>query len=93
MPALDGSTAGTDAMAGEGALTEALLDAIEAYKGAQQAGDAEWALVHARAARDLHGALAEQTAATRAQLADLAGAVHPQADEGLLDATRLPAAA
>jgi alpha-tubulin suppressor-like RCC1 family protein len=85
-PVLPGASDRTDAMAGEAALTKALLDGIEAYKGAQQAGDAEWALVHARAVRDLHDALAQQTAATRAQLQDLAALFTTQADAGLKDA-------
>ena len=41
----------------EAALTEALLHALERYQGAQAAGDAEWALVQARAVRDLSSAL------------------------------------
>ncbi len=81
-PAVD-NTAGADAMAGEVALTQALLDAVEAYKGAQQAGDAEWALVHARTVRDLHDALAAQADGTSAQLQDLEGLYSSQADEGL----------
>ncbi|MFG3690423.1 PxKF domain-containing protein [Micromonospora sp. NPDC047740] len=63
--------ASSDAIAGEGALVEALLRSVEAYKGAQHAGSGEWALVHAREVRDLHHALAGQLAATSRQLGDL----------------------
>lgn len=43
---------------GEAALNDALLHAVERYQGAQAAGDAEWALTHARQAHDLAATLA-----------------------------------
>ncbi|GAA1023886.1 hypothetical protein Aple_008950 [Acrocarpospora pleiomorpha] len=73
----------TDAIAGEGALVEALLRSVEAYKGAQQAGNREWALVHARETRDLHQTLAGQLAATSRQLTGLRALYTDDADEGL----------
>lgn len=58
----------TASMVREGALADALLHAIERYQGAQSVGDAEWALVQARAVRDLSTALAEElTASTEIQ--------------------------
>ncbi len=81
VPTVEGD--GADALAGEVALTKALLDAVEAYKGAQQAGDAEWALVHARTVRDLHDALAAQAAGTSARLQELEDLYDADADDGL----------
>ncbi|KAB8182154.1 hypothetical protein FH610_024740 [Microbispora catharanthi] len=71
----------TDAMAGEASLLQALLRGVEAYKGAQQAGDGEWALVHAREVRDLHQALAGQLARTSAQLNDIKALFGEDADK------------
>ncbi len=42
-----------DGLVRESARAEAMLHALERYQGAQEAGDAEWALVQARAVRDL----------------------------------------
>ncbi len=42
-----------DGLVREAARAEAMLHALERYQGAQEAGDAEWALVQARAVRDL----------------------------------------
>ena len=50
--------------------TEALLHALERYQGAQAAGDQEWALVQARAVRDLSTALDQHLGSTTA-VADL----------------------
>lgn len=47
-------------MADETALSEALLHALERYQGAEAAGDAGWALVQARAVRDLSVELRDQ---------------------------------
>ncbi|MDD1709727.1 MAG: hypothetical protein LUQ37_02320, partial [Methanoregulaceae archaeon] len=47
-------------MANESALSEALLHALERYQGAEAAGDAGWALVQARAVRDLSTELRTQ---------------------------------
>lgn len=58
-PLFDDMTALLPALADEAALTEALLHAMERYQGAQAAGDGEWALVQARAARDLSEVLAD----------------------------------
>lgn len=44
-------------LAEEGALSDALLHALERYQGAQAAGDAEWALVQARSVADLSATL------------------------------------
>lgn len=74
--ALDDAMAATLVpLAGESALAEALLHAIERYQGAQAAGDAEWALTHARQAADLSAALAVQTAASTDALTGLRAAV------------------
>ena len=59
-PLFDAVTSLTPALADEAALTEALLHAMERYQGAQAAGDGDWALVQARAARDLSDVLADQ---------------------------------
>ncbi len=75
-------------LAGEAAITAALLDAVERYQGAQAAGDAQWALVHARQARNLAVALHAIVPATDAALAELRAANGTAAD---LDA-RLTAA-
>jgi alpha-tubulin suppressor-like RCC1 family protein len=48
----------------EAALNAALLHAVERYQGAQEAGDGEWALVHARQARNLVAALRDAVPAT-----------------------------
>ena len=73
-----------DALAGEAAITKALLAAIEAYKGAQAAGDSEWALVHARTVVDLYAALEDQVVATSAQLQGVADGFTNAADEGIV---------
>jgi alpha-tubulin suppressor-like RCC1 family protein len=49
----------------EDALGNALLRAIERYQGAEAKGDAQWALVQARAVRDLSAALDAHLAADR----------------------------
>lgn len=49
----------------EDALGSALLHAIERYQGAEAKGDAQWALVQARAVRDLSAALDAHLAADR----------------------------
>ncbi len=53
-----------DAVAAEGALAEAFLHAMERYQGAQQQGDAYWALVHARQAANLASVQAEAASLT-----------------------------
>jgi alpha-tubulin suppressor-like RCC1 family protein len=70
-----------DALAGllaplgdEAALSAALLHSVERYQGAQAAGDGDWALVHARAARDLAATLGAQLASATA-VGDLRNAV------------------
>jgi hypothetical protein len=80
---LPAATPGTDAVAGEGAVAQALLAAVEAYKGAQEAGDRGWALVHARTVRDLHLALEESLVGTTAQLTALRAQFSDGADDGL----------
>lgn len=70
----DALTALIDPLADEVVLTEAYLHAIERYQGAQEAGDTEWALVHARAARDLAMVMADQLGSTTA-VADLREAI------------------
>jgi alpha-tubulin suppressor-like RCC1 family protein len=67
-------------LADEAALTEALLHAIERYQGAQAAGDGDWALVQARAVRDLAGTLADRLTASTA-VTDLRDAVADRAEE------------
>ena len=47
-----------DGLVRESARAEAMLHALERYQGAQEAGDAEWALVQARAVRDLSAEMA-----------------------------------
>lgn len=75
------------ALAVESALAEAFLHAIERYQGAQAAGDGYWALVHAREAADLVGALAVQGPVTDAALADVRAGVADERDaiEGMVD--------
>ena len=58
-------------LAGEAAINAALLDAVERYQGAQAAGDAEWALIHARQARNLAATLHAVVPATDGALAAL----------------------
>jgi alpha-tubulin suppressor-like RCC1 family protein len=70
----------------EEALTAALLHALERYQGAQAKGDAEWALVQARAVRDLSTALDEQLANDTA-VADLRAAVAGDIDALQADLT------
>jgi hypothetical protein len=48
----------------EAALNAALLHAVERYQGAQAAGDGEWALLHARQARNLVAALRAVSSST-----------------------------
>jgi alpha-tubulin suppressor-like RCC1 family protein len=59
----------------EAALTAALLHAVERYQGAQVAGDGEWALVHAREARNLVAALRTLVPSTDAALDELRSTV------------------
>jgi alpha-tubulin suppressor-like RCC1 family protein len=63
----------------EEALSVALLHALERYQGAQAKGDAEWALVQARAVRDLSAALDAHLADDTA-VADLRSAVAGELD-------------
>jgi PKD repeat protein len=51
-----------NALAAEAALAQALLQAIERYKGADIAGDGAWALVHAREIASFSRLLAQQLA-------------------------------
>src|SRR5262249_4479352 len=59
----------------EAALNAALLHAVERYQGAQAAGDGEWALVHARQARNLVAALRAVVPATSDALNQLRSTV------------------
>lgn len=68
--------------AGEAAVSAALLRAVERYQGAQVAGDAEWALVHARQARNLSETLRSITASSSDALDELKSVV----DTGLAEA-------
>jgi len=61
-------------LAQEGALADALLHALERYQGAQAAGDEEWALVQARAVRDLSSTLADHLR-TSSSVQDLRDAI------------------
>jgi alpha-tubulin suppressor-like RCC1 family protein len=58
-------------IAGEAAVNAALLHAVERYQGAQAAGDAKWALVHARQARNLAETLRRIGPATGGAIDDL----------------------
>jgi alpha-tubulin suppressor-like RCC1 family protein len=58
-------------IAGEAAVNAALLHAVERYQGAQAAGDAKWALIHARQARNLAETLRRIGPATGAAIDDL----------------------
>ncbi len=70
--------------AGEAAVSAALLRAVERYQGAQAAGDADWALVHARQALNLTETLREVVPAGGDALADLRAAVSdPQLDPAI----------
>ena len=62
-------------LADEAAVSAALLHAVERYQGAQAAGDAHWALVHAREARNLAETLRRVVPASSDALADLKAAV------------------
>lgn len=57
------------AVSDEAAVAKALLASIERYQGAANAGDGEWCLIHARAARDHAYLLAAQLGRTSAALA------------------------
>lgn len=70
-PLADALAAAVVPLAEEGLLAEALLHAVEKYQGAQAAGDAEWALTHARQAADLSAVLATQIRATSSALQQL----------------------
>jgi alpha-tubulin suppressor-like RCC1 family protein len=79
---LDDALAGTLApLRAQSALAQALLHAVERYQGAQAAGDAEWALSHARQAADLASALSEQVLATSTALEGLRSAVSAMPDD------------
>jgi alpha-tubulin suppressor-like RCC1 family protein len=67
-------------MATEGAVSEALLHAVERYQGAVAAGDAGWALEHAREAQNLATVLAQATTATSTALVDLRTAMANEPD-------------
>ena len=66
------------------AMSGALLDAIERYQGADQTGDAQWALRHARTIEELtpiyNGLLAGSTTATTALTTALATIAGTQTD-------------
>jgi len=79
-PVVDSLTTTLPALADEAALTDALLHAMERYQGAQAAGDGDWALAQARAARDLSGVLADHLTDSTA-LADLRTAVAASSTE------------
>ena len=79
-PIADAVAGLTAPLAQEGALTEALLHALERYQGAQAAGDQEWALVQARAVRDLSTALDQHLGSTTA-VADLRAALAADIDD------------
>ena len=79
-----------DAIDGEGALTEALLRSVEAYERGHSAQRRPWALVHAREARDLYGALDDQLVATSAALAELKTLYGTDAEAGAALRLRLP---
>ena len=74
----------TEPLAQEGALSDALLHALERYQGAQAKGDTEWALKQARAVRDLSTALDEHLG-TDHSVADLRAALASRSTA--LDAT------
>ncbi len=76
----------SDAVAVEGALAEAFLHAIERYQGAQLAGDAGWALLHARQAAQLAVTQADATVPTRE--ATIALREHLEAIDGFDEAHR-----
>lgn len=62
-------------MATESAVLDALLHAVERYQGAVAAGDAGWALEHAREAKSLAAVLAAVVPTTTARLQALRDAV------------------
>jgi alpha-tubulin suppressor-like RCC1 family protein len=70
-PVVTAAAAALLPMATEGAVSEALLHAVERYQGAVAAGDAGWALEHAREAQNLATVLAQATTATSTALGDL----------------------
>ncbi len=79
----------------EGVLAEELLHALERYQGAQEAGDEAWALVQARAVRDvadtLDAHLAEDSAAEdlRAAMTPRLAALVAAAEEGEAQVRRI----
>ncbi len=66
-------------MSDETQLSQALLHAMERYQGAESAGDAGWALVQARAVRDLSADLRDELSAD-GTLKDLRDAVAADVD-------------
>ena len=74
-------------LADEGALDDALLHALERYQGAQAAGNAEWALVQARAVAQLSDDLAT-VLRTSTAVTDLRDAVAANADSLAADSVK-----
>ena len=64
-----------NAAASHSAILAALLHAVERYQGAELAGDATWALVHAREIRAFSAALAAQLSSTNAAASNLRSAI------------------
>src|SRR5262245_11312379 len=65
----------------EAALNAALLHAVERYQGAEAAGNGEWALVHARQARNLVAALRAVSSSTSDSLDALRGTIAANATD------------
>ena len=78
-PVSDAVGALAEPLGREAVLTEELLHALERYQGAQEAGDAQWALVQARAVRDVADALGAHLADDSAAQ-DLRDAMTPRID-------------
>ena len=69
--------------ASEAAVSAALLRAVERYQGAQVAGDAKWALVHARQARNLADTLRRIAPASSDALGDLKATIDSTLDDAI----------
>src|SRR5262249_28633589 len=83
-PVQDALAAVSQPLADEGALSDALLHALERYQGAQAAGNAEWALVQARAVAQLSADLPTQLRTSTA-VTDLRDTIAANADSLVAD--------
>lgn len=64
-----------NALATENVLAEALLHSLERYQGAENEGDGQWALIHARAIQNFADILVQKLSVSNAALTELNSAV------------------